>query len=66
MLMAGALTPKSRAMVGRAVASTVASSCSMNMALATIRAIVRKLGKAGVATAGWTNWSDMVGPRFHW
>jgi len=61
MLMAGGLTPKSRAMVGSAVASTVASSCSMNMALATIRAMVRKLGSAGAETAGSTNWSDMVG-----
>ncbi len=46
MLIAGAVTWKSCAMVGRAVARTVASNCSMNMALATIRAIVRKLGAA--------------------
>ena len=34
-------TWKLRAMVGRAVVSTVASSCSMNSALAMIRAVVR-------------------------
>jgi len=46
MLIDGALTPKSRAMVGSAVARTVASSCSINMALATIIATTRKLGLA--------------------
>ena len=40
----GADTPSSRAMLGRAVASTVPSSCSMNMAAPTIRAMVRKWG----------------------
>ena len=44
--MLGAVTPKSRAMVGSAVVSTVASSCSMNMALAMMSAMVRKLGSA--------------------
>src|SRR3569833_1990506 len=44
MLMAGALTAKSRAMAGKAVASTVASSWSMNMAAPTIKARVRKGG----------------------
>ncbi len=44
MLMAGALTPKSRAIVGSAVARTVASSCSMNIALAMMSAIVRNPG----------------------
>ena len=34
-------TPNVRAMVGRAVASTVPSNCSMNSALATISAVVR-------------------------
>ena len=43
MLIAGAETLKSRAMVGSAVARIVASSCSMNMAEATISAMVRKL-----------------------
>ena len=52
MLIAGARTPKSRAMVGSAVASTVASSCSMNSAHAMIRAIVRKLRAAGRTAAG--------------
>ncbi len=47
MLIAGGLTLKSRAIVGRAVARTVASSCSMNIELATISAIVRKFGAAG-------------------
>ena len=41
MLMAGALTWKSRAMVGSAVASTVASSCSMKIAQATISEVTR-------------------------
>src|SRR5580693_10611395 len=49
MLMVVALTPRSRAMPGRAVASTVPSSCSMNMAAPTIRPMVRK---CGVARAG--------------
>ena len=40
----GAETPSSCAMLGRAVASTVPSSCSMNMAAPTIRAMVRKWG----------------------
>ncbi|GES44340.1 hypothetical protein RsS62_35920 [Rhizobium dioscoreae] len=53
MLMAGALTPKSLAMVGRAVASTVASSCSMNIALATISATTRKFGAARLTGAAW-------------
>jgi hypothetical protein len=41
MLMAGAPTWKSRAMVGRAVASTVASSCSMKIAQAMISEMTR-------------------------
>jgi hypothetical protein len=41
MLIAGAVTWKSRAMAGSAVASTVASSCSMKMAQATIREVTR-------------------------
>jgi hypothetical protein len=40
----GADTPNSRAMLGKAVASTVPSNCSMNMAAPTIRAMVRKWG----------------------
>jgi hypothetical protein len=36
-------TLKLRAMVGRAVARMVESSCSMNIALAMIRAVVLKL-----------------------
>ena len=43
MLIAGAETLKSRAIVGNAVARIVASSCSMNIAEATISAMVRKL-----------------------
>ena len=39
--MASGSTPKLRAMVGSAVASTVPSSCSMNSAEATISAVVR-------------------------
>jgi hypothetical protein len=39
MLVAG--TPKSRAMVGNAVASTVESICSMNSAQAMISAVTR-------------------------
>ncbi len=41
MLMAGAATPKSRARVGSAVASTVASICSMKMAHARISEMMR-------------------------
>ncbi len=51
MLIDGALTSKSRAIVGKAVARIVASSCSMNMALATMSAIVRKLRRTGAASA---------------
>ena len=40
---------KLRAMVGSAVASTVPSSCSMNMALATISETVRALARGGSA-----------------
>ena len=41
MLISGAGTLKSRAIVGSAVARTVASRFSMNIAQATINAIVR-------------------------
>ena len=41
MLISGARTPKSRAIVGSAVASTVASRFSMNIAQAMISATVR-------------------------
>ena len=41
MLIAGALAPKSRAIAGSAVASTVASSCSMKMAQARISEMTR-------------------------
>jgi hypothetical protein len=43
-LMLRGETLKLRAMVGRAVAKTVESSCSMNSALAMMSAVVRKLG----------------------
>src|SRR6478672_2526666 len=49
----GAETPNSRAMLGSAVASTVPSSCSMNMAAPTIRAMVRKWG-LGAPDSGMT------------
>ena len=55
MLMAGAVTPRSRAMAGRAVASTVPSSCSMNMAAPMIRPMVRKWGRG---------WAMEVGPPY--
>src|SRR5579871_6942553 len=59
--MCGAVTPKSRAMVGKAVASTVPSSCSMNIALATMSAIVRKLTLLGSTDAlGATGCDVMV------
>lgn len=51
--MAGALTAKSRAMVGSAVASTVASIFSISIALATIIAITRKLGAARRTIGAW-------------
>ena len=41
LLIAGAPTWKSRAMVGSAVASTVASICSMKIAHATISEVMR-------------------------
>ena len=44
--MCSGSAPNERAMVGSAVASTVPSSCSMNIALATISAIVRALAGA--------------------
>ena len=44
----GALTPRSRAMPGRAVASTVPSICSMKTAAPTISATVRKWGRLPV------------------
>lgn len=42
MLIWSGRTPKLRAMLGSAVASTVPSSCSMKSAVATMRAMVRK------------------------
>ncbi len=42
-LIEGAATSKSLAMVGKAVARIVASSCSISIALATMRAMIRKL-----------------------
>ncbi len=64
MLMLGAATPKSRAMVGRAVARMVASSCSMNIALATIRAMKRKLSgfDTGAETSVMGSTVDDRGP----
>jgi len=47
-LMCRGETPKLRAMVGSAVASTVESSCSMKRAQAMMMAVVRKLcGRGG-------------------
>ena len=55
----GADTPSSCAMLGRAVARTVPSSCSMNMAAPTIRAMVRKWGRAGSGMT-YTAWGHPV------
>ena len=45
-------TPKSRAMVGSAVASTVTSICSINSAAATISEVTRKSRAGAVVSAG--------------
>ena len=50
--MCSGATWKLLAMVGSAVASTVPSSCSMNIALATISDTMRALGRIGAGPVG--------------
>ena len=48
-LICSGSTPNDRAMLGRAVASTVPSSCSMNIAVAMISGTVRDRRAGGLA-----------------